>query len=440
MRTPGLLLFSFIILLLSCQKELYYADSYGTLSDSSGVCLPSLVSGIYKKDSLLGGGNTIDVSVNVTTPGSYRIYSDTVNGMFFETTGYFDNTGSYSVRLTGSGIPLNAGTFVLTINYCDSYCGVTINVQAPPGPTSQYILGGSPGNCTGVIVGTYTEGTPLNTSNSAIADVTVNQPGSYIIYTDTVNGVYFRATGNFTNLGPQTVDLFGFGTPLAPGSFTFQMRGGTSNCSFQLTFAPANPPNTDYFPLTQFSWWSYNSLLTSDSMYKYSNNVASFAGNTYRVFQIGSPGPFGANIIGEAPYRKDGSDYLLYFTTDSFSTITFDVPVMGEMIFLKENSPAGTTWQSAEFQGLQNGIPVKIKYDFNIASVGGTHLVNSVNYNDVIKVNSTAQVNINNAGYIPNAEMESYFSKGIGLIEFKFRDAGNPNWLEVQPLRYYKVF
>lgn len=444
MNTPARLLFAaltiFTIMNSSCQKELFYEDSYGTLLDSSGVCRPSVVSGIYKKDSALGAGNTIDVSVEVTIPGSYRIYSDTVNGMFFEGTGYFDNTGNYTVRLSGSGMPMNSGIFVLTVKYCDSYCGVTINVLAPPGPTSQYILGGAPGNCTGVIIGPYTEGVPLNTSNIAVADVTVNQLGSYIIYTDTVNGVFFRAAGNFINPGSQTVDLFGSGTPLAPGTFTYQMRGGTSNCSFQLTFNPANPPNTDYFPLTQFSWWTYNSLLSTDTLYKFSNNVASYVGNTYRVFQIGSPGPFSANIIGEAPFRKSGNDYHIYFPVDSFSIAAFDNTVMGEMIFLKENAPVGTAWQSAEFQGQINSLPAKIRYDFEIQSVGGTHLVNTVNYNDVIKVFTTTRVDINNTGYTANAEMESYYARGIGLIEFKFRDAGNANWLEVQPLRYYKVF
>jgi hypothetical protein len=110
------------------------------------------------------------------------------------------------------------------------------------------------------------------------------------------------------------------------------------------------------------------------------------------------------------------------------------------MVFLKENSPAGTTWQSAEFQGQINSLPAKIRYDFEIQSVGGSHLVNAVNYNDVIKVFTTTRVDINNTGYTANAEMESYYARGIGLIEFKFRDAGNANWLEVQPLRHYKVF
>lgn len=443
MRTPVLSILGMATLfftLLSCQKELFFSDSYGTLLDSSGVCNPSLVSGNYNKNVALGGSNTIDLSVNVTTPGSYRIYTDTVNGMSFEGVGYFDNTGNYSIRLGGSGVPLNSGIFVMTIKYCDSYCSVAINVQGPAGPTSQYILGGAPGNCTGVIVGSYTEGVPLNTTNVAVADVTVNLVGTYLIYTDTVNGVYFRAAGTFANTGPQSVDLFGFGTPLAAGIFTFRMTGGTSNCSFQLSFNQANPPNNDYFPLTQNSWWSYNSLLVTDTIYKFSNTVASYVGNTYRVFQIGSPGPFGANLIGEAPFRKSGNDYFLYMPADSFSTITFDAPVPGEILFLKENAPAATTWQSPEFQGLQNSVPVKIKYDFNIQSVGGTHLVNGVTYNDVIKVFTTTLADINNTGYSANAEMESYYARGIGLIEFKFRVAGSPTWNEVQPLRYYQVF
>jgi hypothetical protein len=273
----------------------------------------------------------------------------------------------------------------------------------------------------------------------AVADVTVNIPGTYRIYTDTVNGVSFSASGTFGNTGPQAIDLIGSGTPLAAGTFTFTMTGGTTTCTFQLNFLPATIQNQDYFPLTQNSWWTYDSNLATDTLYKYSSTIASIGPNTYRIFQIGSPGPFGSNALGTAAFRKSGSDYFEYFTVDSFTTIALDNPLAGEVIFLKENAPVGTSWQSAEFTGTENGTPVKIRYDYTIQSVGGTYTVNGNVYNNVIKVFSQSQINSNNTVYNPDLEMESYYARGVGLIEFRLRLSGSPTWFEVQSLRYYTV-
>ncbi len=88
--------------------------------------------------------------------------------------------------------------------------------------------------------GTYTPGTVLNpTTNNIVIQVGVTKTGSYTISTDTVNGYYFRATGNFTSLGNTNVTLRGNGTPFAAGVNNFTVSFDSTYCDIQVTVASA---------------------------------------------------------------------------------------------------------------------------------------------------------------------------------------------------------
>jgi hypothetical protein len=131
--------FVFPILLLlalgSCQKEYSVeggggaSSAVGTLGkDAFGGCLPINVAGVYKKDSTLGNGNFVEIQVAVTTPGSYIIGSDTVNGYHFRATGVFSLPGSYTVRLLGNGRPLanRIDAFVASFGGSECFFEVTV--------------------------------------------------------------------------------------------------------------------------------------------------------------------------------------------------------------------------------------------------------------------------------------------------------------------------
>jgi hypothetical protein len=66
------------------------------------------------------------------------------------------------------------------------------------------------------------------------AEVNVIETGSYKITTDTVNGYYFSATGNFTATGIQIVQLKASGTPLVQGIDNFQLKWTNSNCAISI--------------------------------------------------------------------------------------------------------------------------------------------------------------------------------------------------------------
>jgi hypothetical protein len=277
----------------------------------------------------------------------------------------------------------------------------------------------------------------LTGANTVVLNVNVSTTGTYSITTAAVNGIQFAGTGTFSATGPQTVTLTGSGTPAAAGTNNYTANaGGTNTCIFSVPVNPA--PNQDYFPLTQNSWWSYDSDYTSpDSLYKKNTTLVTFSGNSYRRIEIN------ANTVpyDTVFYRKSGNDYYQRIMVDSFTNFYLDVLQFGEMIFLKENAPAGTNWNSAVFSGTVVGTPVLLRYNYNIVSVTTTITVNGVTYNNVIKVDSKSQYSID-AGvtYVDNVATESWYAKGVGLIKFHQYLISNPAQSLVDDLRYYQVF
>ena len=88
--------------------------------------------------------------------------------------------------------------------------------------------------------GAYVAGTALVPATNTIAvQINVARTGTYTVYTDTVNGYYFRATGTFTTLGLNTVTLRSNGTPFAEGINNFVVNFDSTVCDIQVTVLPA---------------------------------------------------------------------------------------------------------------------------------------------------------------------------------------------------------
>ncbi len=108
--------------------------------------------------------------------------------------------------------------------------------------TAVFSLGGSPASCSGFSLGgIYKAGTIVSSNHFVTFDVNVTTIGSYIVSTNTVNGISFSKTDSFTNTGSQTITLMATGTPVASGDFTFTVTNSTGNCSFSINILPAGP-------------------------------------------------------------------------------------------------------------------------------------------------------------------------------------------------------
>jgi len=209
-----------------------------TLAGSPVACTAAVVAGSYTTGVPLGAGNTITVTADVTTAGTYSISTNTVNGMTFSASGTLAVGTGQPIVLTGSGTPTAAGTNSLAVGTN----GCTVQVTTVDPPPAVYTLAGAPGACSPITVnGSYFTGNILSgTTNTAVVQVNVTTAGSYTITTNTVNGMTFSKTGVFPATGSQSVTLAGAGTPVAVGTNTFTV--GTGGCTFPVTVtAPTSP-------------------------------------------------------------------------------------------------------------------------------------------------------------------------------------------------------
>lgn len=209
-----------------------------TLNGAPGNCTSFTPGGTFKAGTPLVTGNFANISVNVTTIGTYTISTNTINGITFSATGTFTATGNQLVQLTGTGTPIVAGAFTFRpgTNGCDFSITVT-----PAAGAAVFTYGGAPGNCTTATpAGTYTTGTALTAANTVTLGINVTTVGTYNISTPAVNGISFSGAGNFTTTGAQTVVLTGVGTPTTAGISNFVPSN--NGCSFPVTIVAGNTP------------------------------------------------------------------------------------------------------------------------------------------------------------------------------------------------------
>jgi len=235
----------FLLLFSACQKEFSFetssTPSSGSLqAEASGDCLPKTVEGIYEVGTVLDAAtNYIDVQVNITEAGSYHIYSDTVNGIFFQAKGTFAIAGLNTVRLTGDGTPLSAGIHNFTITYDSSQCKVAVSTlpQGAAGP-AVFTLAVGPTTCLDyTLSGIYVKDIPLTAANTVAIKVNVTTIGTYTITTQASKGIIFAGSGALSALGEQIITLTATGTPVATGKTNIEVKAGSSSCSFPLDVA-----------------------------------------------------------------------------------------------------------------------------------------------------------------------------------------------------------
>jgi hypothetical protein len=84
------------------------------------------VGGAYKVDVNLTASNNLQANVNFITTGKYLISSDTVNGMWFQDSGFVLNTGAVKVSVKGYGKPLLPKTSVFTLRFNGTSCSFVV--------------------------------------------------------------------------------------------------------------------------------------------------------------------------------------------------------------------------------------------------------------------------------------------------------------------------
>lgn len=131
----ALVLFSFIF--SSCTKSPDPSNPNDPSSDSNaqftlvgapGDCSSANLNGQYRVGIILNSSNTLSVNVVFQKPGYYRLYTDTINGIFFFIDTNFSNVGSQTIKLNGFGTPLNTGIFSFKLKSKTNNCQFALQV------------------------------------------------------------------------------------------------------------------------------------------------------------------------------------------------------------------------------------------------------------------------------------------------------------------------
>ncbi|MFL5741028.1 MAG: hypothetical protein ACJ75B_12475 [Flavisolibacter sp.] len=416
------LIFAFSVFLFSCQKELHFQfneQSDGSLlAGTDHTCQPIIVGGNFIAGSNLNDSNFLEVSVQVISPGTYLITSDTLNGYSFHASGSFSGTGTIKVKMQATGRPLKQEDDHFSIRYNNTTCEVVIAVQSNPLQPAVFQLQGSPGQCMNFsLSGNYVKNIALDTGSKLTIQVMVSTPGSYFITTDTVNGFSFSASGVWATAGLHTVTLAGQGKPVNQQNSLFTVKAGNSTCSFTVpVLVPVGVVNNDHFPLTAGSYWNYDDLQhPGDTVSWKIVDTASFEGNLYKLLQE----KWRFDPPRNDYYRKAADDYFEYATVDKYTnSFQYAVPLPGLLPFLKENLTTGQNWTSDEFSAAASfGQTIIIHYRYACTDANATVTINGKAFTNVYKMETRIEIKSVNNPYGPTGEIYlTYYAKGIGLI------------------------
>ncbi|TWP23292.1 hypothetical protein ETU08_08030 [Apibacter muscae] len=201
-------------------------------------CKDIVINGVYIEGNNLTDSDYISVPVNITKPGTYNIKIITDNNYSFQAEGVFDYIGSYTIKVMGMGTPLKKGENLLTIKSqdLDISCDTAKTISVLPALANVNI------QCSTVIVdGVYVVKKPLTETNTIALNVSTTNEGSWEITSNTVNGISFSGSGNFSAAGTYPVTLQGNGTPIESGEYTFKLNasgnGSITNCDFKVKIA-----------------------------------------------------------------------------------------------------------------------------------------------------------------------------------------------------------
>ena len=298
--------------------------------------------------------------------------------------------------------------------------------------TSTGSLQDSAGNCQAIqVVGTYKQNEAVTSSNYLRVNINFTSIGMFTVYSDTVNGYWFYATGYAYTAAPQTITINSFGKPILSIDGHFSLHFGNSVCLFTVpdnnsVTTPTNT-STDYFPTSTNSNWTYfNSTLNDTAMVTVFAADKVLNGNTYRQFILDVP------ILSKSDtllYRKDGAgNYYRYYTIGTGQKVDY--------LFLKDYPIVGSTWDSPTVPGTLSGNPTSVKYHFTLVSKDITSTIGANTIDSIIEVKEETQYLENGVFNTKNIFVYS-FAKKIGLVDLNQQNS-IPNI--AVPITRWKVY
>ena len=413
----------------SCIKEKSLESASGNTStgslqsDLNDDCLPKTIAGVYEAGTPLGASNFITVDVDVTLAGTYTITTDTVNGYYFRGTGTFGSTGVQTIKLTGVGNPVAAGTDDFLVSYGGTSCFISITVL-PDGSAvpAVFTLQGAGGTCTNAtLAGNYILSTPLNASNKVTLSVNVTTIGTYAVATNTANGISFSGSGVFSTTGAQTIELTGTGTPAASTATTLSVTVGAGTCTFQVPISGPAVFTIDCTSADLLGTYQAGTALSASNTVDLDVNVTTAGAYSISTTAVNgmvftgsgtlATGPQTIRLTGSGTPTDDGD----FDITVTFGTSTCD------FLVTVEAGAASIDWKFTEatstFQGEADDAQLSVAGAINILGYSGSNtngeilIILITDFSGGIQNNETYNSNSsvsNSAGFIFNSATNTY--------------------------------
>lgn len=262
-------------------------------------CTEGEALGAYNKGQALDGSDLIKLEVEVTKAGSYAISIPSDNGYFFTELGVFPEIGTFTIYVNGSGTPKESGIKANKIyNYSiDTGCAVNVNVL---GDAATYDMScalstptqiqNDPTTTTGVF-GSYKVGVAVNpTDNFIRMKVNATTLGSWEASTNTVDGLSFSGSGEFTQLGDNFIVLKANGTPTTSydkicNVFTNTVGGENNSCNVVVKMTIPKKRIVDFGS----SGYTLLSASTTNGFGNVFKNSANFGEDNYSIVKTVTP-------------------------------------------------------------------------------------------------------------------------------------------------------
>ena len=278
----------------------------------------------------------------------------------------------------------------------------------------------SAGNCQSITInGQYVMDSVLTDSNYVTITATITKPGNYKIYSDTVDGFWFRDSAFVLTSGVQTFKLKGYGKPILPNTANFTVLFNSSACLFSIkvTATPVSggggttttAPSGDYFPTTTNSNWTYNYRVADTVRYTCTNFIATINNKAYKVFTT--------TLRDTLVYRKDSLQGE-YFTYSRFASDSRFI----DFKFLDDKLPLNSFWETDTLSTTATlGFRVTYKVRFTIDAKNASYTFNGNALDSVIKVRQDAYIQVPGSLYTKDTSSTSYtyYAKRIGYVKYE---------------------
>jgi hypothetical protein len=127
---------------MGCQKELSFTSSNNpgtpigstavfTLVPSGSNCSDAVASGVFEVGQTLSINSKLTLTVSVSQKGDWSYSTNSLNGFAFAGSGTFTSTGSQTIILQATGIPVASGNFSFPLKINGSNCTTVVAVSTP---------------------------------------------------------------------------------------------------------------------------------------------------------------------------------------------------------------------------------------------------------------------------------------------------------------------